>query len=281
MGTFSKTFSPGTVQFGSKLNPPAPSVEPEITAYIAGLTTPLSSGQITKLDTFVKALKTGLGITALSDAFDVMYVLGGETAESSLRNLVKNAHHAETVNSPTFTALEGFNGNGTDQYIDTKYNPSTQGVNFTLNNCSVGVYIRNDVDENKNAIGSSDSTNLINIQPRRSNKIYARLNTTATTYIFANSETSAGVTMVTRDGAAAGNLYSYKNKTNVTSVTGTGNTTLIPDRNILILANTGGSVSINQLSFAFCAKHITTSMRDAIVDAIEAYMDSNGKGVIS
>ena len=38
------------------------------------------------------------------------------------------------VNSPTFTTDGGFAGNGTSSYIDTNFNPSTSGVNYTLNN---------------------------------------------------------------------------------------------------------------------------------------------------
>jgi hypothetical protein len=40
------------------------------------------------------------------------------------------------INSPTFTTNEGFTGNGTSSYIDTNFIPSTNGVNFTLNNAS-------------------------------------------------------------------------------------------------------------------------------------------------
>jgi hypothetical protein len=39
-------------------------------------------------------------------------------------------------NSPTFTTNNGFSGNGTSAYIDTIFNPFTQGVNYTLNNAS-------------------------------------------------------------------------------------------------------------------------------------------------
>jgi len=38
------------------------------------------------------------------------------------------------VNSPTFSTNGGFTGNGTSSYIDTNFNPATQGVNYTLNN---------------------------------------------------------------------------------------------------------------------------------------------------
>jgi hypothetical protein len=66
----------------------------EVVTYTTGLTTPLSAGQIAKLNTLVLSLRSGLGISLLSDAFDVLYLFAGETSESSLRNLVKNANHA-------------------------------------------------------------------------------------------------------------------------------------------------------------------------------------------
>ena len=40
------------------------------------------------------------------------------------------------VLSPTFTTNEGFTGNGTSSYIDTNFNPVTQGINYTQNNAS-------------------------------------------------------------------------------------------------------------------------------------------------
>ena len=40
------------------------------------------------------------------------------------------------VNSPTFTANQGFTGNGADAYIDTQFNPTISGVNYTQNNAS-------------------------------------------------------------------------------------------------------------------------------------------------
>ena len=45
------------------------------------------------------------------------------------------------VNSPTFTTNEGFMGNGTSSYIDTNFNPATQGVNYTLDNASRYAYV--------------------------------------------------------------------------------------------------------------------------------------------
>ena len=109
----------------------------ELIAYNAGLATPLSVEQNARLETFIKAVKTGFSSTNLSDDFDVMRFLGGQTAESSLRNLVKNSHHGTAVNSPTFTQYESFKGDGLTSYIDDNYNPSTQAVKYTQNNASL------------------------------------------------------------------------------------------------------------------------------------------------
>ena len=117
----------------------ATTFEAELTTYITGLATPLSDGQKIKINTLIRSIKTGLSITDLDDAFDVMYILAGETAESSLKNLVKNAHHITAVNAPVWAQFEGYTGANT-KYLDANYNASTQGVTFTQNNASMGVY---------------------------------------------------------------------------------------------------------------------------------------------
>jgi hypothetical protein len=45
------------------------------------------------------------------------------------------------VNSPTFTTNQGYKGNATSSYIDSNFTPSTDGVNYTLNNASIFAYI--------------------------------------------------------------------------------------------------------------------------------------------
>lgn len=44
------------------------------------------------------------------------------------------------INSPTFVVNQGYVGNGTSASINTNYNPTTNGVNFTLNKASVWMY---------------------------------------------------------------------------------------------------------------------------------------------
>ena len=124
-------------------------MEAELTTYITGLVTPLSAGQKNKISRLISRLKVGLGITDLDDAFDTMYYRGNSTPESSLRNLVKNAHHSTLAGTPnpTHVALEGFTSDGANGYINHHYDPSSEAVNFAQTSASVFCYIRTDVNE--------------------------------------------------------------------------------------------------------------------------------------
>jgi len=64
------------------------------------------------------------------------------------------------VNSPTFTANEGFTGNGTSSFVDTNLNPNTAvgAFNFKLNDASFGVYIKNSPTNNTFVFGSYADT---------------------------------------------------------------------------------------------------------------------------
>ena len=75
-----------------------------------------SSGAWDKLDTFVMFANDGGSDFALIDW--------------------KRLTTYTAVNSPTFTANVGFQGNGTSSYIDTNFNPAISGVNYTLNDAS-------------------------------------------------------------------------------------------------------------------------------------------------
>lgn len=68
------------------------------------------------------------------------------------------------VNSPTFTANKGFNGNGTSSYIDTNFNPATSGANYTLNNASRYVYLYSATVGQTGPLDGNDTVNNNNIQ---------------------------------------------------------------------------------------------------------------------
>jgi hypothetical protein len=254
----------------------------DLETYINGLTTELSSGQLDKLNTFFTDLKSDLGITNLSDVFDAMYILANETSESSLRNAVERDHDC-TNYSASFTTLEGFTGNGTSQYISTDFVPSTDGVNFTQNSGAIGVYSRTAANPANEGcyLGVSDGVQNTCLQPYSSGEIVFSLNDVTVSYTETTSNAHAALWITTRTSSSA--VILYKNKTTSTSDPATANSVGLPTMEFNILARknyTREFYSVAQVSLAFVAEHITTAMRDAIVDNFEAYMDSNSKGII-
>jgi len=266
-------------------------LQAETKTYIDGLTTTLSSAQLKLIDTFVKDLKSGLGISALSEVFDVMYILAGETSESSLRNLVKRSHDATAVNSPTFTALEGFKGNGTASYLNSNWNGRTAGhANaYSLNSASFGIYFRTNTDAAAIELHGAWSTTADGATKNRLQM--GRPNGHSTNYEIgmnssaeANSidERIAGMLVLSRTASNIQKLYMNK----IVKVEGTAVTTKIPNQNVMLLSliNAGASVKFfenDQISFGFLGKGLTLNDIGIITDTFEAYMDSNNKGVIS
>jgi hypothetical protein len=267
----------------------APAWGNELDDYIAGLTTPLSAGQLLLLNAYILTLKAGLGITLLSEAFDIMYILAGETQESSLRNLISNNYHATPYHSPAFVQYEGFTGDGANDYIDTNFVPSTHAVRFTYNDCSHGLYSR--VERGAASVaatyGTYDGTNdsYITLQRRvtiTTDKL--RVMGMGVTY-DARQNFAASIGMII-GCQTAGSLASYRNKINIANDVGTSGARSA--KSIVLLATRGGIAPYNavqfdsaDICFYFAGKYFTSPQVTIITDAFEAYMDAHGKGVIT
>lgn len=98
-----------------------------------GYTLPSDSVKL-KQNTLLASMKA----SGVWNKLDVFYVFAqdGSSAFATINWKNPNANQSTLVNSPTFVNNGGFTGNGTSSYIDTNFNPSTQGVNYTLNNAS-------------------------------------------------------------------------------------------------------------------------------------------------
>jgi hypothetical protein len=241
-----------------EISAPAYTIEPEVTSYISELITPLSTAQVSRLDAFVKSLKSSFQISLLSDAFDFMYIFAGETAESSLKNLIKNAHHAEAVNSPVFSPYSGFAGNGTSSYINTGFAPS-QGINYTLQNAAYGTYCNTNkaADEHimstRNASNNAESTLL---PLRTTGNAEFKINGTSTPHNALSIGSSVGLFTVVRNGT---NVFLALN--NAIHTTASSPVSGLSGYPFAVLArNSGGSISqftTREVSFAFAGKGLT------------------------
>ena len=105
-----------------------------------GYTLPSASQRI-KQNSLVLSLKSG----GIWNKLDVLYIFANDGGSdfATLNWKAPTLNQATLINSPTFTNNQGFTGNGTSSYINTNFNPATSGVNYTLNNASRNIFVRN------------------------------------------------------------------------------------------------------------------------------------------
>jgi hypothetical protein len=115
---------------------------PETIAYIKACS-PKPSG---KFSIALNELIGQMKIDGNWQLLDLFYITACTNRQNALIN-VKNPgtfNGTEVLNGGVlgWTAGVGYGSDGTHSYVNTNYNPSTQGINFTQNNCSMGVYIQ-------------------------------------------------------------------------------------------------------------------------------------------
>lgn len=131
----------------------------------------LTNNEKTYINTFITALGTDFA------EFDRLWIHGlanSIAARTSLANPTSTMITA--VNSPTFTASQGYNGNGTNSYLNTNYNPTTNGVKYTLNSASLYVYSRTDLNSFKFDIGHNNGTSYSVLDIRDGGSFYRSIN---------------------------------------------------------------------------------------------------------
>ncbi len=226
-----------------------------------GYTLPSASQQI-KQNNLVLALKAGDIWTKL----DVLYIFAnnGGSNFATLNWKAPSANQSTLINTPTFTTNEGFMGNGTSSYIDTNFNPATQGVNYTLNDASRFMYLFTGT-LGQRLDGNSIFSDFIrlgnfitsNINAGSVNTLNSAFNYTATKEMKSIHRTSS--TDVTLYNASVG-----ENRTQVS--------TTMPNANQWILRQ-GGNYSNAKISMYAMGSSLITENTD-FVNAFDTYLNS-------
>jgi hypothetical protein len=92
---------------------------------------------VTNLNNMVCKLKAA----AIWDKLDRLWIFATEDRQHA-QICLKSLSAVTEVSSPTWTANQGYNGNGTSSYINTGFIASTQSVNYQTNTASIGIYSR-------------------------------------------------------------------------------------------------------------------------------------------
>jgi hypothetical protein len=228
-------------------------------------------------------------VQALVDAgvwvkLDIFYVFAQTVNSDSeaLKNWINpGTNDAAAVSGPAFVALEGFTSDGAADYINTNFNPNTEGVQYTQNSASFGIYIRNNVQETKFDCGINDGVGFSQIATRNgSDAAQFRINNVGDGTPPAVTD-SRGMWIASRTASNARVLY--RNASSILSDSEVS--TAIPSLDVYVLAlNLSGSpnfYTVRQASMFFMGSGLDQSDVTALTNAFEAYMDANSKGVIT
>lgn len=181
------------------------------------------------------------------------------------------------VNSPTWTAGQGYTGDGATTYLNTNY--GSGAVNYAKNDICFGVYVRNNVQSNI-AIGNVNATGTSEnyIWPRfTDNNSYCSANATGSPATVATTD-SRGLLVSRRNNSA--NMQGFKNGVQVSTVVVASATT--PPADFYILASDMEGVgptnfSTFQVAISFIARDLADHA--ALYTAIQAFATARGFNV--
>lgn len=202
----------------------------------------------------------------------VFYITAQRTEAGALINVIApGTHNASNVSSTAFTMYEGFTGDGTADYINTNWNPSTDSIPYRRNSASIGIYLRNDKDENKKILDQGSAANLV---PEATGASYARINS-GSVDSWSNT-VSGGLLVLNRSSQSIITLYvNGGTKGNVTKTSAA-----MANANMnFVGAPAWTEYGTRQVAIFFAGDSMDATMQTAVNTAIEKYLDAIGKGV--
>ena len=212
------------------------------------------------------------------DSLDCFWLLASHDSQAAQLNWVEDDHNLTTVNTPTFTAYEGYQGNGTDERLDTDFNPTNDGVHYLQDGAFVAVYVL----EGSPDVGSDVGLNGVDdmfIRTKHTNEnVIGRLNDQTNSSIAV--DTSIGITVLVRESSSVTKIYKNGRLLFTFSSTSTG----LPNGNIQILsAHTSSAADFSPHKNAFVAigGALTEAQIFNFAKIINRYMTEKGANTYS
>ncbi|SCY69259.1 hypothetical protein SAMN05660666_02502 [Novosphingobium aromaticivorans] len=253
--------------------PAPPSYSAEATAYFAAMSVQPDATRKSALDTLIASLKSA-GVWA---KLDWLTVHAAHDEQAARVNAVNPAQVASVGVAPTFTTDRGYTGNGTTQYLNTGWNPSSAGGKFTQNDCFMGMWAGTDVTSGAQYdCGNSNAT--INGRSGATSPITAQSAASSTPTLPVS--TSIGFTSFTRTSSTAG--VAYKNGASMGAISSTS-TTLRNASFLICAANSSTTGTVTAANFstrrnqALCwGQGLSGAEQLALYNALATYMTAVG-----
>lgn len=239
--------------------------DPDAAAY--GAASGATGSYLAAVNTFILAEKAS-GTWALTDDYWALWAPNATAALTSL----KQRRLATVTAAPTFTADRDYTFNGSTQYIDTGFVPSTHAVVMTGTSQRLGVYERTNVSSSGFAAGSTaTTTRRMTLTPRNTTTMGGSLNTLGGTGTFTlGTADSRGLKVISR--AAGGlTLKGYDRGVALTDAVAASVGTTLPEYSLFI----GGNNNLGVLASARAASVGFVVIGAPLSDAQEAAQYAN------
>ena len=225
-----------------------------------GYTLP-SAGQQVKQNQLMLDMKSS-GAWAKLDSFAMYATDGGNNF--SLIDWKRLVQHT-AVNSPTRTNNQGWTGDGVSSYIDTNFNPATNGVNYQLNNASR--YYMHFAGSNLNADGTTSSAtyNQIRIGSSITNHTINSGSGFSLAFLYT---TAKGIKSIHRTSSLDVSCYNDATGSNFVTVA----TTSLTSATQIVLRRSSNYSNNTVFGYAMGASLI--SENTAFVNALNTYINS-------
>jgi hypothetical protein len=238
-------------------------------AIFEAFTTPPTDERKVTIDTMVKALVAA----GVWDVLDVLHVYAAADAQASRINWVDPGTYDGTSTAmPTFTADEGYTGNGTSSYVDSNFNPQMAvGANHVATAGHVAAWVLTGVD-GEPVMGYDGNDQSTNIYSNFGGSVFLRVNDNPQTGGFATTG-NTGFFLGNRSSATG--RQGYKNGVSVGAYGSSPNLDPISDANIATHRNVDifGTAQVSMLSIG---GSLTAQQASDFYDAALAYMQAVG-----
>jgi hypothetical protein len=219
----------------------------EAAAVVAAFTGATPDAHKARIDTLIGAWKTS-GVWDELDRFFTAIAPDEQASTINWKNPSGSA--AVFVNSPTFLAYRYWAGNGSSSRVRTNFTPSTDGVNYTLDDASAFLWVGDNVSENAIDLGNATEPRCnINTRLVGDTQQFRINNASAVQLGIASVTDSRGLWQARRKAASgADSLQAYKNG----SLWGTANvaSSALPTQEQWICGGNATSFSTKQIRCA-------------------------------
>lgn len=251
------------------------SYETEATTLFAAMTSAPDDTRKGVINTFIAALKTA----GVWDELDVLWVLRAHHSQASHLNWKSpGTYTLVPTNDPSFVTNRGYTGGAA--YLATGWNPSVHGVNFTQNDCSLGVYatpgIGTDTAANADIpLGClDDSTGAFGVLWGTSNGLRGRTNQASSAETNGTISTRFGLSVL--DRSASDLVTGYRDGAAKGTFT-TASAARVNLQAFILACNYNGSAGNfvnNNIGLAFFGGSLGATKQAALDTAWDAYLAS-------